>query len=97
MYQPLEVCLARRRHNRPRAGLVAVAHGVVGQRGQDLLQVAGVDHRRYFGELAALGPWVLDGASPDEVRTVLGELPPPLRLVHRFWWNPRYRKARRWE
>ena len=50
-----------------------------------------------FSELAALGPWVLDGASPDEVRTVLSEFPPPLRLVHRYWWNPRYQEARRWE
>lgn len=50
-----------------------------------------------FGDLSALGPWVLDGASPDEVRTVLGELPPPLRLVHRLWWNPRYHRPRRWE
>lgn len=50
-----------------------------------------------FGELAALGPWVLDGASPQDVRTVLSEFPPPLRLVHRLWWNPRYHRPRRWD
>jgi hemerythrin-like domain-containing protein len=50
-----------------------------------------------FGEIAALGPYILDGASPDDVRRTLAELPPPLRLVHRLWWNPRYRRVRRWE
>ncbi|GAA4401397.1 hypothetical protein GCM10023168_10980 [Fodinibacter luteus] len=50
-----------------------------------------------LSEVAQLGPWILEGAPPDDVRTVLAELPPPLRLVHRYWWNPRYRKARRWE
>ena len=45
----------------------------------------------------ALSPWLLDGASPQDVSRVLDELPGPLRLVHRFWWNPRYRKARRWQ
>lgn len=50
-----------------------------------------------YSEIAALSPWLLDGASPEDVRRVLDELPAPLRLVHRFWWNPRYRKARRWK
>lgn len=50
-----------------------------------------------LSELAALGPFILDGASPDDVRRVLSEFPAPLRLVHRFWWEPRYRKVRRWE
>lgn len=50
-----------------------------------------------FSQIAQLGPWILDGASPEDTRRVLAELPSPLRLVHRFWWNPRYLKARRWE
>ena len=50
-----------------------------------------------YGEIAQLGPYILDGAPPDDVRRVLTEFPGPLRLVHRFWWNPRYRRARRWE
>ncbi|HEU4337436.1 MAG TPA: hemerythrin domain-containing protein [Nocardioides sp.] len=50
-----------------------------------------------YSEIAALGPYLLDGASPDDVRRVLSELPAPLRLVHRFWWNPRYQRIRRWE
>lgn len=50
-----------------------------------------------FSEIAQLGPYILDGAPPDDVRRVLAELPAPLRLVHRWWWNPRYRRSRRWE
>ena len=38
-----------------------------------------------FAEIAELGPYILDGASPDDVRRVLSELPAPLRLVHRIW------------
>lgn len=49
-----------------------------------------------LSEIAQLGPFILDGAPPDDVRRVLSELPPPLRLVHRFWWTPRYQRARRW-
>jgi hemerythrin-like domain-containing protein len=50
-----------------------------------------------FSEIAQLGPYVLEGAPPDDVRRVLAELPAPIRLVHRLWWNPRYRRVRRWE
>jgi iron-sulfur cluster repair protein YtfE (RIC family) len=49
-----------------------------------------------YSEIAALSPWLLDGASPADVRRVLEELPAPLRMVHRLWWNPRYRRTRRW-
>jgi hemerythrin-like domain-containing protein len=49
-----------------------------------------------LSQLAQLAPWVLDGAGPEDVRRILSELPAPVRLVHRLWWNPRYRKARRW-
>jgi len=50
-----------------------------------------------FSEIAELGPYILDSAPPPDVRRVLAEFPAPLRLVHRFWWNPRYQRARRWE
>lgn len=50
-----------------------------------------------YSDIAQLGPYIVDGASPDDVRRVLSELPAPLRLVHRFWWNPRYRRDRRWQ
>jgi hemerythrin-like domain-containing protein len=50
-----------------------------------------------LSEIAALGPFILDGASPGDVRRILAEFPVPLRLVHRWVWEPRYRKVRRWE
>jgi hemerythrin-like domain-containing protein len=50
-----------------------------------------------FSEIAQLGPYVLEGAPPADVRRVLAEFPAPIRLVHRFWWNPRYQRTRRWE
>ncbi len=50
-----------------------------------------------YSEIAALSPWLLEGATPEDVSRILAELPAPLRLVHRYWWNPRYRKVRRWE
>lgn len=50
-----------------------------------------------YSDIAQLGPYLLDGAAPDDVRRVLAELPAPLRLVHRFWWNPRYQRHRRWQ
>lgn len=50
-----------------------------------------------LGELSRMGPWLLDGVKPEDASRVLQEIPPPLRLLHRFWWNPRYQRARRWE
>ena len=49
-----------------------------------------------YSEIAQVGPYVVDGATPEQARLVLSELPMPLRLVHRFWWNPRYQRVRRW-
>ena len=40
-------------------------------------------------------PWVLDGATEPVRRAVLGQLPPPARVVYRSLWAPRYRKGDR--
>ncbi|MGW1322429.1 hemerythrin domain-containing protein [Streptomyces antibioticus] len=40
-------------------------------------------------------PWVLDGAPEETSRKALGVLPPPVRLVYRAVWRPRYEKDRR--
>jgi Hemerythrin HHE cation binding domain len=40
--------------------------------------------------------WMLDGVPAEEVAAVLAELPPPLRLVYRVAWRPRYAKVGRW-
>ncbi len=40
--------------------------------------------------------WMLDGVPAEEVAAVLAELPPPLRLIYRLAWRPRYAKVGRW-
>jgi hypothetical protein len=40
--------------------------------------------------------WMLSGADPDEVRRTIGQLPPPLRLIYRAVWKPRYARTRHW-
>jgi iron-sulfur cluster repair protein YtfE (RIC family) len=50
-----------------------------------------------LSQIAQLSPYILEGASPDDVRRTLTELPLPVRLVHRLWWNPRYQRVRRWQ
>ena len=45
------------------------------------------------GEMFA---WMLDGADRDDAATTLGQLPPPLRLLYRAVWKPRFEKTPRW-
>jgi iron-sulfur cluster repair protein YtfE (RIC family) len=40
--------------------------------------------------------WMLDAAPPERAAAVLGELPPPLRLLYRAVWKPRYARVSRW-
>jgi hypothetical protein len=40
--------------------------------------------------------WMLDGVPADEAAAVLAELPPPLRVVYRAVWRPRYASVSRW-
>lgn len=40
--------------------------------------------------------WMLAEADPGTVRTVLGQLPPPLRLIYRAIWKPRYSRTPHW-
>jgi Hemerythrin HHE cation binding domain len=40
--------------------------------------------------------WMLDGATDAQSVAVLGTMPPPLRLVYRVAWKPRYAKVSRW-
>jgi hypothetical protein len=59
----------------------------------------GNDQRRRTGirSGAQLFPWLLDEATPEQVKAVLGELPPPLRVVYRRIWQPRYARHDHWE
>jgi iron-sulfur cluster repair protein YtfE (RIC family) len=57
------------------------------------------DERRARGirGAAQLFPWLLDGASPAQSQAVLRGFPPPLRVVYRRIWQPRYARHDHWE
>ena len=40
--------------------------------------------------------WMLDGADRDHSKATLAQLPPPLRLLYRTIWKPRFDKTPRW-
>jgi hypothetical protein len=40
--------------------------------------------------------WMLDGADREHTAATLGQLPPPLRVLYRAVWKPRYAKTPRW-
>ena len=40
--------------------------------------------------------WILDGADREHAAATLGQLPPPLRLLHRAVWKPSFEKTARW-
>lgn len=40
--------------------------------------------------------WMLDGAEPERVAAALGLLPPPVRLIYRGIWKPRFARTSRW-
>jgi hypothetical protein len=62
-------------------------------------QAFGNDQRRRIGIRggAQLFPWLLDEASAEQVKAVLAGLPPPLRVVYRRIWQPRYARHDHWE
>jgi Hemerythrin HHE cation binding domain len=45
------------------------------------------------GEMFA---WILDGADRDHAAATLSQLPPPLRLLYRARWKPRFEQTPRW-
>jgi iron-sulfur cluster repair protein YtfE (RIC family) len=59
----------------------------------------GNDQRRRVGLRGAgwFFPWLLDEAPKDNRDFVLALLPPPVRLIHRALWEPRYRRASPWQ
>lgn len=40
-------------------------------------------------------PWVVDGTSRNQRKRFLSALPPPVRVLNRLWWEPKYRR-RHW-
>jgi Hemerythrin HHE cation binding domain len=57
------------------------------------------DQRRRVGirGAAQVFPWLLDGAAPERARALLAGLPPPLRVICRRIWQPRYARHDHWE
>jgi iron-sulfur cluster repair protein YtfE (RIC family) len=57
------------------------------------------DQRRKNGirGAAQLFPWLLDSAPAERIQLVLKGLPPPLRVVCRRIWQPRYARHDYWE
>ena len=45
------------------------------------------------GEMFA---WILDGADREDAAASLGKLPPPMRLLYRAVWKPRFDRTPRW-
>ena len=62
-------------------------------------QAFGNDQRRRNGirGAAQLFPWLLEEASPEQVKAVLTRLPAPLRVVYRRIWQHRYARHDHWE
>jgi hypothetical protein len=40
--------------------------------------------------------WILDGAGREDAAASLGKLPPPMRLLYRAVWKPRFDRTPRW-
>jgi hypothetical protein len=45
---------------------------------------------------AEMFAWILDGTDRDRASATLAQLPPPLRLLYRAVWKPRYDRTPRW-
>jgi Hemerythrin HHE cation binding domain len=45
---------------------------------------------------AEMFAWILDGTDREHAAATLGQLPPPLRLLYRARWKPRFEKTPRW-
>jgi iron-sulfur cluster repair protein YtfE (RIC family) len=40
--------------------------------------------------------WMTDGTDPEKAAATIRTLPPPVRLIHRAIWKPRYARTPRW-
>jgi iron-sulfur cluster repair protein YtfE (RIC family) len=45
---------------------------------------------------AEMFAWILDGADRQHTSATLSQLPPPVRLLYRAVWKPRFQKTPRW-
>ncbi len=40
--------------------------------------------------------WMLSSTAPDATRAITGQLPPPVRVLYKAVWKPRFEKTERW-
>ena len=52
--------------------------------------------RSGLSEAGEMFAWIADGAEPDQAAAAIGTLPPPVRLIYRTIWKPRYQRTPRW-
>ena len=57
-----------------------------------------IARRNGLSEGGKMFAWILDGtaAAASDPTAALGTLPPPLRLLYRAVWKPRFDKTPRW-
>jgi len=74
-------------------GLAVIDATVTGEQ----FQAFGAEHgRRIAGDVQRYLPWMLEGATPDVIATVLGQLPPPVQQAYRDQWQPAYASLALW-
>ncbi len=55
-----------------------------------------IARRNGLSEGGEMFAWILDGAGREDTTATLGSLPPPVRLLYRAVWKPRYARTPRW-
>jgi len=55
-----------------------------------------IARRNGLSEGGEMFAWILDGAAGEDTAATLATLPPPVRLLYRTIWKPRYEKTARW-
>jgi hypothetical protein len=55
-----------------------------------------IARRNGLAEGGEMFAWILDGAARQDAAATLRTLPPPVRLLYRAVWKPRYSKIPRW-
>jgi len=81
------------------ASLAKILLGILAETQGGTIRLSAQGRGLREGGLAAsakiTGP-MLDEAGREDVAATLGQLPPPLRLLYRAVWKPRFNKTPRW-
>ena len=55
-----------------------------------------IARRNGLSEGGEMFAWILDGTTREDTAATLATLPPPVRLLYRTIWKPRYQRTPRW-